>query len=165
MSMLFLLSCFASETAVLTPVVEGLPQITDIQPIPGHRQQLAVLTKTGTVHRVSLADGRATEWLNVPVRSDSEMGLLGIAFAQDFATTGQFFLHTNPADGEPRSQVTRWSTDPKELSAPVRRMTVLEQAQPQQGPRQVRLRCRRRLPQPRTERRFRPQAGCHPRRR
>jgi len=64
------------------------------------------------------------------VRSDSEMGLLGIAFAQDFATTGQFFLHTNPADGEPRSQVTRWSTDPKELSAPVRRMTVLEQAQP-----------------------------------
>jgi len=130
MTVLFLMSCWAADGATLVPVAKDLPQITDLQAIPGHPDELLVLTKTGTAHRVELATGKATPWLTVPVRSGSEMGLLGVAFAKDFPTSGHFFVHTNPKDGDPRSQVSRWSTDPKALSAPVQVGTVLELPQP-----------------------------------
>jgi len=130
MNVLFLMSCWANDAVTLTPVAKDLPELTDVQPIPGHDGEVLALTKSGTAHRVELATGRTTPWLTVKVRTRSEMGLLGVAFAPDFATTGTFFLHTNPAEGDERSQVSRWSTDPTELSAPTRLGTVLELPQP-----------------------------------
>jgi glucose/arabinose dehydrogenase len=131
MMLLALLSCgWATQPSALVPIATGLPEITDVQAIPGHPGEVVVLTKGGTAHRVELATGKATPWLTVKVRTNSEMGLLAIAFAKDFPESGHFFLHTNPEDGDKRSEVSRWSTDPATLAAPTRVGQVLELAQP-----------------------------------
>jgi len=127
------LACSWADPGPLQPVVSGLPNITDIQPIPGH-DEVVVLTKGGGVHRVTLgsdgAEASASTWFEVPVRTASEQGVLGIAFASDFATSGHFFLHISPEGGERRGQVSRWSTDPAQLTTPQRLGTVLEVQQP-----------------------------------
>ena len=121
--------CWAASGATLEALVTDLPQITEVKVIPGH-PQLVVLTKTGGVHRVDVATGKASPWFEVPVRSSSEMGLLGIAFAPDFATSGALYLSTNPADGERRSEVRRFITDPGALTSPKPGSEVLTLSQP-----------------------------------
>ena len=127
--LLLVAGCWAGSTATLTPVATGFDSITDVRQVPGH-EQLVVLGKKGTVYRTTLGGGPPTTWWTVPVRDGSEMGLLSVAFAPDFATSGLLYLHTNPAGGERRSQVSRWKTDPATLSAPERLGTVLELPQP-----------------------------------
>jgi len=116
------------EAVTLDVVAKGLSQLTDVQRVPGQRA-LVVLQKDGHAIRID-ESGATSAWLTVDVRTESEMGLLGLAFSPDFATSGEFVLHTNPADGEPRSQLSRWRCDPATLANPVRRSTILELAQP-----------------------------------
>jgi glucose/arabinose dehydrogenase len=115
--------------ATLVKIAEGMPQITDLQPVPGSKRAV-VLGKQGTAWLLDPSTGATQEWLTVSVRSNSEMGLLGLAFAPDFATSGTFYLSTNPADGEPRSEISRWRCDPATLASPSRVDTVLQVAQP-----------------------------------
>lgn len=91
-----------------------LPQVKfdemlGLQPIPGDDTHALLLTKGGMVRRVSMADdGDApTDFLDVRDRiiknPGQEEGLLGLAYAPDYATSGKFYLYYSA--GDPRRQV------------------------------------------------------------
>ena len=56
----------------------------------------------------------------------NEQGLLGLCFAPDFASSGAFYAYYNPADGERRTRLSRFTVsssdpdraDPAPRSAP-----------------------------------------------
>lgn len=75
------------------------------EPIPGDTGHALVLTKDGLIRRVSLTNASAQPSVFLDVRSrmhsapDGEEGLLGLAFAPDYATSGRFYVHyTAPGD-------------------------------------------------------------------
>jgi glucose/arabinose dehydrogenase len=84
-----------------TPVVEGLDQPTAAGFAPDGR--LLVVEKTGAVRLWTAAGGlRATPLLTLPVCTDSEMGLLGLAFHPNFLANGFVYLYqTQPPGGDP----------------------------------------------------------------
>ena len=80
---------------------------------PGDTKRLFIVERSGTV-RVRHRGGGLTSWTTfldisdiVNSESDGEMGLLGLAFAPDFATSGQFFV--NYTEG-PAGFVGPWFT-------------------------------------------------------
>lgn len=115
--------------AQLVPVATELSQPTDIQAIPGHPNTLVVLQKTGAAQLVNVESGTVTPWWSVKVQSGSEMGLLGIAFAADFGTSGRFYVHHNPPSGK-TGVVSAWRCNPDTLKDPVQVAQVLEADQP-----------------------------------
>ena len=67
----------------------------------------------------------------VSVRTESEMGLLGLAFHPEFEKNGRLFLNYNPADGEKRTVVAEWVlSEPDKGGRATERRRVLEVAQP-----------------------------------
>lgn len=115
---------------VLRPVVSGVPEPTDVIPVPGHPDRLVVLSKSGTAWLAPVG-GPAARWFEVPVRTDSELGLLSLAFAPDFATSGTFVVHLDPADGALRSALVRGHVDPVTLAGPALGEVLFEVPQPQ----------------------------------
>lgn len=114
----------------LEPVLKGVSQPTDLAPIPGHPEQLVVLSKLGTAY-LGTVGGTAAPWFTVAVEQASELGLLGIAFHPRFADNGLFWIDATPAlGGRLATQVSRWHVDPGTLSDPVLQEVVLEVAQP-----------------------------------
>lgn len=100
----------------LVPVLEGLSQPVDLQPIPGTEHHALVLQKTGELWWADLASGEKHQLLDLEVVTESEQGLLGCALSPDFHTSKRVFLDyvaRNGADfsvvqeftleGEPRS--------------------------------------------------------------
>ena len=60
-----------------------------------------------------------------------EQGLLGLAFAPDFAATGHVYLHYNPRRGKTRNILSRFTADPDTLTIdPRSEQVILEVAQP-----------------------------------
>ncbi|HEY3495028.1 MAG TPA: PQQ-dependent sugar dehydrogenase [Polyangiaceae bacterium] len=125
----------------LEPVARGLPQITDIQFVPGAGTTAVVLQKNGEARLVKLPAYReraevdaekAPLFLQVKVKEVSELGLLGLAFSPKFSQNGRFYLNYNPADGKTRTRVAEWRVDPARLgSDPAREeRVVLEIEQP-----------------------------------
>lgn len=110
-------------------VTDGLPQITDIQAIPGHPTRLVILQKTGQASLLDLTTTELTPWFELPVHTRSEMGLLGIAFGPKFESTGVFYTHHNPPNGE-RGQVTRWTVNPQLAAPPAQGPLILNVLQP-----------------------------------
>jgi glucose/arabinose dehydrogenase len=84
-----------------TPIVEGLDQPTAADFAPDGR--LVILEKTGAVRLWTAGGGlRAAPLLTLPVCTDSEMGLLGLAFHPSFVENGFVYLyHTMPPGGDP----------------------------------------------------------------
>ncbi|MCA9495110.1 MAG: PQQ-dependent sugar dehydrogenase, partial [Myxococcales bacterium] len=115
----------------LVPVVGGIPQPTDLSPIPGRPGALVVLSKTGTAWIVE--DGHARRWFELPVLTTSELGLLGITFHPRFVDNGLFFVNDNPSEGTRRTRVSRWKVDPTSLGEPRLEQVVLEVEQPYQN--------------------------------
>ena len=117
--------------ARLTPVARGLSQPTELVFAPGAPTKLVVAQKEGAVVVVDLPTGTVTPWFSVPVRTDSEMGLLGLAFAPDWATSGRFYVHTNPA-GTMRSRLASYvaAVGAPGSSAPREERVLLEVEQP-----------------------------------
>ena len=113
----------------LVRVAEDLPQVTDIQAVPGHGHYVAVLQKTGQARLLAPDAGSARPWFTVDVHTRSEMGLLGLAFSPDFEQSGVFYVHHSPPSGD-RGVVTRWTCDPKTLEAPKPGPVVLSVGQP-----------------------------------
>lgn len=112
----------------LVPFARGLEAPTDLVFPPGVTDKLVVIEKGGVAKVVTLATGAVAPWFSTPVRTESEMGLLGIAFPSDWATTGRFYLHTNPKGGD-GSRLAAWTASG--LGAPAREERVLlEVAQP-----------------------------------
>ncbi len=72
----------------VTPVVTGLSQPTFVTSAPNAAAPLYVLEKGGTVRRADPADGNTTTLLSLDVLTDSESGLLGMAFHPNFGQDG-----------------------------------------------------------------------------
>ncbi len=116
----------------LEPWITGVAQPTDVSLVPGHPSRAVVLSKRGQAYLAEPgAPGRAPEeWFSLDVRTKSEMGLLGIAFAPDFESSGRLWVNHNPSEGDPRTVVTELRTDPRTLEEPTRVADVLTVAQP-----------------------------------
>ena len=84
-----------------TPVVTGLDSPTAAAFAPDGR--LFVLEKAGAVRAWSPTTGLASAPLaTLPSCTDSEMGLLGLAFDPEFTRNGFLYLyHTLPPGGDP----------------------------------------------------------------
>lgn len=122
----------ASRTALpveLERVGSGFRGVTDLQPVPGDARRLVVLQKTGQASLLDLATGEHSAWFQVDVHTRSEMGLLGIAFAADFDTSGVFYTHHSPPSGD-KGIISRWTVDPTTLRDPERTAEVLSVDQP-----------------------------------
>jgi glucose/arabinose dehydrogenase len=113
----------------LTRVSEHLPVATDIQAVPGHPDQLVVLQKGGIALLLDPDQRTFRVWFELPVNGGAEMGLLGLAFAPDFESSGVFYVHHSPPSGD-RGRISRFATDPATLADPTPGATVLEVAQP-----------------------------------
>ncbi len=117
----------------LRPVVEGIEQPTDIQPVPGQPGTLVVLSKTGAAWWLS-AGGEKGRWFTVDPPTRSEQGLLGVAFPADFARSGRFVVHyTVRGDRGNRTRVEAWAVAPGAALAktkPRAERVILEVDQP-----------------------------------
>jgi len=129
----------------LVRVAGGFTQPTDIQFSPTRPTYLVVLQKQGkatiarfdrdAAERAPIVTGppagepgaaRPHGFFEVAVRSESEMGLLGLAFHPRFAESGRFFVHYNPAGPTMKSRIAEWHVDPAHLDdAPPREVRVL----------------------------------------
>lgn len=119
----------------LVPVGRGFDGVTDVQFPPGRSDRAVVLQKAGTASWLSVADGASGPWFELEVETVSEQGLLGLAFAPDFDTSGRFALHYSPA-GASLGRIELWRTDPAAPlgTAPAARVrVVLEVEQPYQN--------------------------------
>lgn len=77
---------------VLTPILLDLTEPTDLQPIPGTKHQVVLLQKGGQALWADLKTGESHPLFSIDVVTESEQGLLGLAFAPDFSSTGRFYV-------------------------------------------------------------------------
>jgi glucose/arabinose dehydrogenase len=110
----------------LVAVALGFQEITDIQFVPGQLHRAVILQKDGKARGAALpapgahpiADATAAALLiDVAVRTDSELGLLGLAFHPNYQQNGLFYLNYNPLGGERRTRVAEWYAPAAELGA------------------------------------------------
>lgn len=98
-------------------VAHGFRQPTDIQFVPGGGGLAVVLEKAGAARLVDLGKaGRpspesvapSATVLDIRVRTDSELGLLGLAFHPNYGKNGLFYVNSNPLDGAMRTRIAEW---------------------------------------------------------
>ncbi len=92
------------------PIVTGLNQPTAIAFAPDDR--LFICEKGGRVQVFKQGQLLATPFLTLAVSSNSERGLLGIAFDPAFASTQHVYLYytlVHPATGTPKNRVSRFT--------------------------------------------------------
>jgi glucose/arabinose dehydrogenase len=91
----------ASDDLKLTPVGDGFGPVTDVTAPPGDQDRLLVVQQDGLV--VLLRDGvrQAAPFLDLRglTRADGEKGLLSLAFAPDYATSGLLYVDYNDLVG------------------------------------------------------------------
>jgi len=104
------------------PVADGFAEPVDLQFVPGVDGQAIVLEKGGRARLLQLpardgavgASGQAlakagADIVALRVRSNSELGLLGLAFHPRYRETGLFYLNDNPDDGGAmRTRISEW---------------------------------------------------------
>ncbi len=84
-------------------VAAAWPGLTFSQPVclvspPGETNRLFILEKGGTIIVITnLANPTKTVFMTIPVRTESECGLLGLAFHPGYATNRYFYLFTSRA--------------------------------------------------------------------
>lgn len=121
----------------LVPVAKEFPEPTDIQFPPGETALMVVLQKGGVAKWVSLPDGKQGELLSVDVLTESEEGLLGLAFHPRFKENGRFFLnYVTAVDGKDTSRIEEWTVAPGSdlrTAKPQRGRVILEVGQPYQN--------------------------------
>lgn len=107
-------------------VAHGFHQPTDIEFVPGTAGLALVLEKAGTARLADLrqADRPSPESveplrtvLELRVRTDSELGLLGLAFHPRYRQNGLVYVNWNPADGDIRTRISEWRLVIDEASA------------------------------------------------
>lgn len=80
-------------------VGSGFDQPVFVAPIPGDSRVL-VVEKTGDIFRLDPATGAKTTFLSLVVSTDSERGLLAVAAAPDYQSSGDFFVYLTDAGGD-----------------------------------------------------------------
>ncbi|MCC5814335.1 MAG: PQQ-dependent sugar dehydrogenase [Leptospira sp.] len=120
-------------------VAQGFSQPTEIVFLPGSNTDMIVLEKTGKAKLVDLTTGRQQTIIDISkdIVSQSEQGLLGIAFSHRYNVDKMFFLSytttREDADGkEDISVVAKYEADIKRIKEPIRDMgkALFIQAQP-----------------------------------
>jgi glucose/arabinose dehydrogenase len=92
---------FAEPPLELTPVATGLNQPLFLD-APKGDTRLFVAQKGGAIRIIEGGTVLPTPFLQVPVATDSERGLLGLAFHPNFASNGRFFVHYTNTGGDTR---------------------------------------------------------------
>ncbi|HVU04951.1 MAG TPA: PQQ-dependent sugar dehydrogenase [Polyangiaceae bacterium] len=122
-------------------VASGLSKPTGLVFVPGGKGLAVALEQGGKARLVDLSGAAAARpavatpgatVLDVPVNTDSEMGLLGLAFHPKWRENGRFFVDSNPAGGALRTHVTEYVVRDAELGKTPAHdaRLVLEVAQP-----------------------------------
>jgi len=118
----------------LQKVASGAKQPTEIHFPAAHPKTMLVLEKTGSLIRyVEDHNGtyqRKNVMATLAVRSNSELGLLGIALHPDYVNNRRVYLHSNPKDGSLRSQISEWKIEDFDSWKVSRVRTILELEQP-----------------------------------
>lgn len=106
----------ASGRIGVVKVGEGIPGALFATFAPGDPGFLYVVGKDGDIIRLNLATGNKTAFMDLPANALStagEGGLLGLAFAPDYATSGKFYVNvTNPAGDIEVREYTRSTANP-----------------------------------------------------
>jgi hypothetical protein len=99
--------------------------------IPGDASRLLVAEKAGRVRMVIDGVATPTAFLDISpmVTSDGERGLLGVAAAPDYASSGNFYVYYTDPEGDIRIDEFHRSADPNVADASTRR-PVLEVPHP-----------------------------------
>jgi len=119
----------ASPKLTLSTVAKGFKEPVDLQFVPGVPGLAVVLEKGGRARLVQLPASPAggtggaagvaaaaaepaapgAEVVSLDVRSNSELGLLGLAFHPRYRDNGLFYLNDNPKDDKPmRTRISEW---------------------------------------------------------
>lgn len=102
--------------------------------IPGDEQYAAVVTQGGVIYRVSLGDNDEdpTVFLDVSeqliANPGNEEGLLGLAFAPDYANTGRLYVYYTA--GNPRRSVLSRFISKGDAADPSSEQVIMEVPQP-----------------------------------
>jgi glucose/arabinose dehydrogenase len=116
--------------ATLELVAEGLTQITDIQFFPGSDDKALIAQKQGKISVVSITKpSSVTVVAELPVRTNSEQGVLGLAFHPQFQNNRLLYVHSNPKKGESRTEISEWQFDEQYSSLSNKRI-IFELKQP-----------------------------------
>ncbi|EMY03199.1 glucose/sorbosone dehydrogenase domain protein [Leptospira interrogans str. 2002000626] len=101
----------------LEEVSSGFQQPTDIQFPPGETETFLVTEQKGTLRWGKVRKNETGILLTLNVLSESEQGLLGLAFHPDFLKNGKFYLnYVLKVNGKDTSRVSEWiASSPKEL--------------------------------------------------
>ena len=104
-----------------------------LQPIPGEPEYAAAVTQDGVIYRVNLANPSEAPAVFLDVRDrmirnhDTEEGLLGLAFAPDYASSRRFYVNYT-AGGPRRSVIARYTAGA--VADPASGRVILEIPQP-----------------------------------
>lgn len=116
-------------------VTSGLSQALFVTGLPGSPVRILVVRKTGQVHIVNALTGAVSPdpFLDVSgsISTEGEGGLLGLALAPDFDTSGAFYINVTNTAGD--TEIRRYTTeadDPDEAD-PASMDVILTYAQPQ----------------------------------
>jgi glucose/arabinose dehydrogenase len=115
-------------TITLTPVVTGLPPLTFAVSPPGDPDRLLIVEQSGLV--LLLEDGHLASEPFADLRSvvddNGEQGLLSLAFAPDYTTSGLLYAYYNNKNGNIRVvELHRSDTDPDEIDSSRRRILAI----------------------------------------
>ena len=95
----------------LTTVATGATQPTEIVFPHHHPDKMIIAGKKGTAWLYQ-KDGETyaeqSVFFSVTVRSQSEQGLLGLAFHPKYDKNGLFYIHTSPKTGPRRGEISEW---------------------------------------------------------
>ncbi len=113
----------------LTPIASGLSQPLFLD-APKGDDRLFVVEKGGAIKVIENGSVLPTPFLTISdVSTDSERGLLGLAFHPQFADNGRFFVHYTDGSGDTR--VVEYFANPSSnVASPTPVTTLLSVAQP-----------------------------------
>jgi glucose/arabinose dehydrogenase len=131
------------------PVGSGFAGPVDLQFIPGSPSGAVVLEKGGRARRFDLKSERTqpgsagtgtaeatpaepgADVFSVDVETESELGLLGLAFHPRYTENGLFYTNTNPKGGTLRTTISEWywraESSGKQLAEPKRVLLEIDQ--------------------------------------
>jgi glucose/arabinose dehydrogenase len=122
----------APVSLVLREVARGLSRPLFLTAPPGDVDRLFVVEKTGTIRVIRRGILLATPFLDLTdsVSTGSEQGLLGMAFAPDYATSGRFIVSYTDRAGDSRVVRYRVMSGDPDRSDPASADSILTVPQP-----------------------------------
>lgn len=116
-------------------VTTGLSQALFVTGLPGSPARILVLRKSGQVHIVNALTGAVDPDLFLDVSGNistgGEGGLLGLALAPDFDTSGTFYVNVTNADGDTEIRRYTTRTDDADQADPASMDVILTYGQPE----------------------------------